>query len=349
MSFKTNDIMFLLGAGCSFDAKIPVANKMIEDIEKELLPKDTDWKKFKDLYNYVKSSIIYAEGIFGKFNNPFSIEKFVNVLTELEKKEANIVYPFIANWNNRLLDLAGGNFENIKKLKSLITRQLIEWIKLDNYKEASYYKAFYDFQRELQLPLRIFSLNYDLCFEQIQPLDFDLEMGFDDDKIWNSVRFEENDYVNVGIYLYKLHGSITWKRDIDKGNILTLSEHPVKEPDLIFGTDAKLQSIDPYLFYVYEFRKYSLVSKLIIVIGYSFSDNYINNLLKQALEHEPDRKLIYVSPSEEETPEVIKTKLNLNGCNQLIFKKKTAKEFLTQELKLDQISTYLSKSMDDVF
>ena len=69
MSFKSNDIIFLLGAGCSSDATIPIANKMIEDIENKLLVKDKDWIEYKDLYNYIKSSILYADGIFGNFIN----------------------------------------------------------------------------------------------------------------------------------------------------------------------------------------------------------------------------------------------------------------------------------------
>lgn len=72
--------------------------------------------------------------------------------------------------------------------------------------------------------------------------------------------------MEAGIYLYKLHGSITWKGVKEHGHIIKSSVHPEEEPDLIFGTDSKLQSIDPYLFYVYEFQKYSLEIKAIVVI-----------------------------------------------------------------------------------
>lgn len=348
MSFKSNDIIFLLGAGCSNDAGIPIANEMIKDIENNLI--NREWGEFKDLYNYVKSSILYAEGIFGSFNNSFNIEKFVNALSELEKRERNIVYPFIANWNNRLLDLAGKDFININKFKNLITNQLIGWVKRENYQqEARYYQKFYDFQKELQLSLRIFSLNYDLCFELLKPNDFTLELGFDENRIWNSFRFEENPNVSIGVYLYKLHGSITWKREKEKGNILKLSEHPEKEPDLIFGTDTKLQSIDPYLFYVYEFRKYSLECKIIIVIGYSFSDGYINSLIKQAIENDPNRKIICIAPkSEDNKKEITKRKLQLKDDNQIIIIEKKAKEFLENELTVKKIAEFLDVK-EDVF
>ncbi|AMQ22085.1 hypothetical protein HNQ34_003065 [Anoxybacillus tepidamans] len=351
MSIKENDVVFLLGAGCSFDAGIPTVNKMVEDIENSLLKNKDEWKGLQDLYFYIKSAILYADGIFGKFHNTVGIEKIMNVLSELEKKEKNLVYPFIANWNNRLIDLAGANFEGIRKLKKLITTQLINWIKLEDYRAADYYRHFYEFQKEVGKSIRVFTLNYDLCFEYAKPHGSELELGFDENRTWNSLRFDSNNQdIEAGIYLYKLHGSITWKRDKDQGHILKSSVHPEEEPDLIFGTDTKLQSIDPYLFYVYEFRKYTLESKIIIVIGYSFSDEYINNLIKQSLEHKPERVLIVVDirQDEEKVKSEIQAALKLKSSSQIVIYSKSAKEFLENDLTVTEISKYLPK-VEDAF
>ena len=154
---KNNEVIFLVGAGSSYDAKIPTTTRMITEIEDDLLK--SKWNDLKDLYFYIKSAILYGEGIFGNFNNTFSIEKFVNVLRELEKRDRNVVYPFIANWNNRLIELSGDNFKEISRLNELITKQLVKWIMLDDYSVADYYKKFYTFQEEVGHPLRIFSLN----------------------------------------------------------------------------------------------------------------------------------------------------------------------------------------------
>jgi hypothetical protein len=352
MSFKETDIIFLLGAGCSYEVGIPVAIKMVENIESDLLKNDKKWKGHENLYNYIKSAILYADGIFGNFNNAFNIERFVNVLLELEKKERNIVYPFIANWNNRLIDLAGSDFANLKTLKDLITNQLIEWIKVDDYQEkAKYYRKFYEFQKEFEMPLRVFTLNYDLCFEMLKPVDSILELGFDETRTWNSIRFEDTEKINAQIFLYKLHGSITWKKDKAKGNVLKLSEHPEKEPDLIFGTDTKLQSIDPYLYYVYSFRKHSLESKLIVIIGYSFSDIYINDLIKQALNNNKSRKIISVAPHFG-TPQIkasIMKKIGVEDESQVIALDMTASTFLEGELTVESMSKYIGSDADDVF
>lgn len=350
MSIKENDVIFLLGAGCSFDAGIHTANRMVEDIEKVLLFQREEWSDLRDLYYYIKSAIVYGEGINGNFNATVGIEKIMSVLSELEKREKNTVYPFIANWNNRLIDLAGAKFKGITTLKNLISKQLISWIKLEHYRAAEYYGNFYRFQKELEHSLRVFTLNYDLCFESAKPQDSNLELGFDENGVWSSFRFERNENVDVNVYLYKLHGSITWKRDKERGNILKLSAHPEDEPDLIFGTDTKLQSIDPYLFYVYEFRKYLLGCKALIIIGYSFSDSYINNLIKQALEHDPNRVIIVVDLKEEESlKRDIINALNLRDSSQIRIYSKKAKDFLEQDLRLEEISRHLSREVEEIF
>ncbi|MBZ5622345.1 MAG: SIR2 family protein, partial [Acidobacteriia bacterium] len=150
---------------------------------------------------------------------------------------------------------------------------------------------------ELNFAVRIFSLNYDLCLEH-HAKERPLEMGFDKTtESWDFRRFEARDEEAPHIYLYKLHGSITWYREKHEGNILKLAATPQAEPDLIFGTDYKMQYIDPYLFYAYELRRYSLEAKIILTIGYSFRDDHINRIITQALQHDQSRVLVAVSRS----------------------------------------------------
>lgn len=351
MNIKDNDVLFLLGAGCSYDAGIPTVVAMINQIEETLLKEHPEWADLESLYHYVKSSIIYSEGIFGNYNSLVGVERLMVTLSELEKKERNIVYPFIANWNNRLIDLAGANFDGIKKLKSLITNQLTSWISIPDYNKASYYRFFYRFQQALQYPIRVFSLNYDLCFESMRPQDIALETGFDESKNWNSMRFEPNTLgVEPAVYLYKLHGSINWYRAKERGNVLRESAHPRPDAELVFGTEAKLQSADPYLFFVYQLRQYLLDSKIVVVLGYSFSDTYINTLLVQALQSSPDRALLIIDPSVDESYlDKLQMALGINSPRQLISLAKRAAEFLDADLTVENIERYMLKSADDVF
>jgi hypothetical protein len=56
--------MFLLGAGASADAGIPISARMIGEIE-QLLKSDPEWRPFVELYHHVKSAIFYSSGLKG--------------------------------------------------------------------------------------------------------------------------------------------------------------------------------------------------------------------------------------------------------------------------------------------
>lgn len=142
--------------------------------------------------------------------------------------------------------------------------------------------------------------------------------------------------------------NIDWVRDKSTG-LLARYDAPQEEAELIFGTDAKLQSIDPFLFNVYEFRNYSLLSKLVIIVGYSFNDSHINDLLGQALRTSPLRKILVVDVRSESTQDILsKLRLDSNHESQIIFQKMTAKEYLEQGLNQEQIEALL-KDKEDVF
>lgn len=345
-----NNVMFLIGAGCSAPAGIKMANQMVEDIE-EFVKDKKNWEKFSKLYYYLKSAILYSDGISGNFTTSLNVERLVVVLTELGKKEQNIAYPFIGNWNTRLMEVAGKGFEDIEAFQDLIKQQLFDWINIGDFTPAEYYSGFGKFKRELGYPIRIFSFNYDLCIEMVLK-DFNIELGFDPKtKGWVYSNFEPNSDKDIDIYLYKLHGSIDWERATDKGNVLVKRSGPGSGSEMIFGTDAKLTSTDPYLYYVFEFRKYSLSDdcKLIIVIGYSFGDDYMNKLIAQALSASQQRNVLIIDKFD---PDWIKQNfVSKYGVNpdQVKTCKRSADDFLREDLTLSFIADYLPSSDETPF
>lgn len=320
--FRDNEIIVLVGAGCSVDAGIPTSKTMATKLE-ELLNKQQKWSEFRHLYNFMKSAILYADGINGSFADNFDIEKLMNVTSELEKKQETTLYPFIGSWNPRLLELTDHEFKEIKEFRNMIQDQLKDWVTIPNYSSANYYKRFFDFQSEYNFPLRMFSLNYDRCLEENTPDDKELERGFDpDSRTWDGRRFDAGYEHQPDVYLYKMHGSIDWMRDENKGHILMEVDKTPEKPDLIFGTNYKMQYIDPYLFYTYEFRKYTLESKVILTVGYSFRDEHVNGILGQALKNEKTRRIIAISPSIVIPPQFNDIK------DQIVSVKESAKDFL---------------------
>lgn len=295
INFRDNDILFLLGAGASADAGIPTSIKMISEIE-SLIKDDPAWKEYNDLYDYMKSALFYSRGIKGHFENSLNIEDLVNSLSEIEKKEEHIIYPFIGNWNMKLLEVGGTDFARVRSFKDLILAKLTKWVTKQDYRPAAYYSHLLSLQKELSARLHIFTLNYDLCLEN-NCKGIKLERGFDEStRQWDWRLFDESNPggENVKIYLYKLHGSIDWMRtptaDITYSEDVTQVERPL----LIFGTDYKLQYIDPYLFLMYQFRRRSLEAKVVVTIGYGFGDPHINAILAQALATRRDVKLYSV-------------------------------------------------------
>lgn len=362
MKSRSTDIIFLLGAGASIEAGIPASATMIDKIENLLHNNDT-WKNYLHLYNHVKSAIHYSAGLKGSFGNsvPFNIETLVNTLYELERNEEHPLYPFIAAWNSRFVGLAKPDFSNVREFRRLILKELKRWMCPEDMSAGDYYKGIIHLQQELNYPLHVFSLNYDLCVEQIRRQEFRVETGFADygpNHHWDWERFELSEggpALLPQVYLYKLHGSINWKRDEGK-NLFSVAQTENVESDrmnVIFGRDFKLDAADPYLFYAYQFRRFTLDSRLIVVIGYSFSDYHINKILTQALKRDEPRKLLLVSRCEtdeecyKETTKVEKA-LDVDR-EKVIVKLGTAKSFLQQDGLAKELIDEIPEPKDSPF
>lgn len=355
MRFKKDGIIILLGAGCSVEAGIPTSNMMINDIEALISGEKKEpnakvkWEEFRELYSFIKSSIIYSFGLNKRFGEKanFNIEKLVDTLSELEKRETHILYPFISEWEKKLSIYAGENFHKIKELRKHIVDKLQEWVTITDYNKAEYYSKFIDFREEYTHPLQVFSLNYDLCLEK-HASEVYLETGFDNtnDRKWSWRKFEEiENVISADIYLYKMHGSINWVRDAEDN--LTYSDEIVKisKPELIFGTSYKMQYIDPYLFFATEFRKFTLETQLIITIGYGFGDEHINGMLRQAIRNDAKRRILCVMLNGD--MELLHKTLNPTSDEQITLRNETAKYFLMNNCNIPTLESILPPILEE--
>jgi len=106
----------------------------------------------------------------------------------------------------------------------------------------------------------------------------------------------------------KLHGSLDWVDDEMYGICsLLFDRHPKAEdfevnklPLLIFGTDAKLSGKDPFLTLVHAFSEHLRLADVLVAIGYSFTDVYINEIVEQRMRDNLSLKLIVVGPRTDE-------------------------------------------------
>ena len=343
MKSRSTDMIFLLGAGASADAGIPPSATMIEQIE-DLLANDGAWKEYKVLYDHVRSAIHYAAGLRGMHRDvPYNIEVLVNTLYELERNEQHPLYPFIAAWNSRFVLLAGSAFASVGSLRRQILERLKRWTCPEDGTKAQYYRRMIHLQQALNFPLHIFSLNYDLCVEELrQEPGFRVETGFEGvgpTHPWDWERFESAETVPSDpphIFLYKLHGSIDWKRN-DAKNVYSVAQVgniESEKMEVIFGRGFKLEAADPYLFYAYQFRRFTLAAQLIVLLGYGFGDDHINKMLAQALRSGQSRRLLVVikcaADKCSERAREIAENLGVDRA-QVLVEAGTVKEFLERE------------------
>lgn len=345
--FGKNKIIILLGAGASCDAGMFNSFQMIAEIEKKL---DADWADYKVLYNYIQSSHFHLERIKGIPAKEiiFNIENLVSLLETIIKisvKDLD-VYPFVGSWEKELVAATGNNFSHAENFKKKILSKLKdEWLSPADFKRLSgYYKKLKE--TNYTYPLKIFSLNYDMCIEEnLQNETLTLERGFNEDKIWDYRKYDLDADVTSDFYLYKLHGSLDWTRDEEKRltYVDLVQRTDPNQMEIIFGVQNKLQSYDPYLFYFYAFREASLDAELIITSGYGFMDKHINDNLTAAFRLNPNKMLLVNIYDQEDVEgakikKMIAEKLQIRA-DQIKIVNCTTKEFFNNNLNIDYFSS----------
>ena len=148
---------------------------------------------------------------------------------------------------------------------------------------------------------------------------------------------EKSNNIAPQLVLYKLHGSINWKRNATTKELFSVEQIENVDPDkmeVIFGREFKLEAADPYLFFAYNFRDFSLETRLIVTLGYGFGDGHINKMLGQSLRNDPERRLLVIQHCSE--PELASRKVEVSVAldldpsqtEQVIVHAGSAKQFL---------------------
>jgi hypothetical protein len=174
--------------------------------------------------------------------------------------------------------------------------------------------------------LRLFTTNYDLCFERaagqlglttIDGFSFTAPRRFDP-------RFFEYDIVRrvpvaadnagyvPGVFQYfKIHGSVDW--EIGETGIVTINEAaPPERACLIYPTRQKFQLSfqQPHLELMAQFlAALRQANTCLLVLGFGFNDDHLTEPILSALETNPHLRLIVVSPRSDEHYDTGKTQV----------------------------------------
>ena len=232
----------------------------------------------------MEGGIRFQRGLLGQDpGEPVNIEQLATACLRLKARVDNPITPYVSGWNQRLIDLEKATPNLLDEYTAVLFGRLRDELKTPADEAISYLTHLGDFRQEAEVEM--FTLNYDLCFERafghIMPAK--IVNGFTKEG-WTPASLDEED----GLTYLKLHGSLDWIEDEQFG-ICSLESPPHRQaptlegqpPLLIFGTDSKLTGKEPFLTLLYRFSRSLENSTLLVTIGYSFADAYLNEIISQ--------------------------------------------------------------------
>jgi len=310
-----NKSLFLFGAGATMEAGCYTSRQILSDILE-----NTNFKEFKDLLHFLFSSLEYhskwrtlKQKESGLLVTPFvsNIEDLVLLIKRIKNRDIYLPYPITGSWSDKINEfdnywhkISNSPAQNniFQSLETKIRDELYTWLAVgkEKFSYLEPLKEFLEDASNAQINLDIFTLNYDLVLEKYFNCN-DITLlnnGFYN----NFFRGHKDDKISdTRINYYKLHGSIDWIKNEDSEIELINNDEIKKNLSrslIIFGEGNKFLSVDPFLTLSYAFKEKLEERDFFFVIGYSFFDSYINNLLLEGLRKTSDfnKKLIVVNP-----------------------------------------------------
>lgn len=319
-------VSFLIGAGCSVCAGLPLMNELTSRICENLNPDktdDSDEKTAFGLLQEVKSRFDGLENV--------SIEDF---LSEIQDIDAILQRQSTKGVKAPIYISAGAEYSLIHtQLLMKRVKEEIRKILGGNISTIKYHRRFckaihYDLvkgRKRTKHPVNYFILNYDTLFEDALALE---GIAFNDGFVggatawWDHLRFGGEEFSLGGerileARVYKLHGSIDWikpaQSDFPIRMRITLPKDEIigsGEPVVIYPSSTKYKETqyDPYAQMMISFRKYLTITEnhILAIIGYGFNDEHINIEIYKAIRNSDGALSVIVFCGVDELPNTIR-------------------------------------------
>jgi hypothetical protein len=302
---KPNTVAYLVGAGLSVDASLPHSVELAAKLKRYLQDQASDDKNDEAkvqlalLYFLLGGIRFQWARLGGDPDQHINIEQIATAALRLRLRGKDPLAAYVASWNEKIAEFESAQEGALERFGEMIFARLKEWLATPAGERIEYINRMADLHTG-DTNVSIFSLNYDLLVETaFLNAGRPTVNGFKDGR-WNPELFANRS----GIRLYKLHGSLDWVDDEMYGICsLAFDRHPraedfevSKPPLLIFGTDSKLTGKDPFLTLVHAFSEQLQTASVLIVVGYSFSDQYINEIIEQRMRDNLPMRMVLVSP-----------------------------------------------------
>lgn len=356
-----NKSIFLLGAGASYGTGCKMSQDMLNALLEEILRGHRFSSTQKEAFMFLLSCLEYHNKWRSfQTNNKFiftpNIEELALLIRRVKNRENFLPYPITGNWADKLSLLESQHLKEssdetlFESLDRIIKQELLpSWLVFDKEKLKLFdplRQLLADYAEE-DFKIDLFSLNYDLVIESyFNQYDVRPWRGFSNND-WRGFSFEE-DSMTGKINLYKLHGSLDWVR-LESGEVKEIDHCTNEElsiidsrhnPYVIFGHGTKTFSVDPFFDLVHKFKSKLTYASYIFVIGYSFFDPYINNLIIEAL-NKGNKRLIIINPTF--GPQEIKYKTAENIEEAKTIDNKNVNKILVEYIEAIQANPFYSE------
>lgn len=290
--FNLKNVNFLFGSGTSSGA-IPTMSKLYEDLHFDEDEKETECEF---------DSIVKKEGdnLEKCLNVMYSARSYYSGLEDSDKEEQKKIESQKSLYDSLIKKIENHIFNSIN----------ISFESEAGQKVLAYYKTFYQkiaLRNKDNSRIRVFTTNNDLFNEiALDALNIHYINGFSGGlhKFFNPAIFnytwskrmdtsiDKYEPVENMVYLYKIHGSVNWRETKDAGNNyfeieeVIPSETKADGSVLIYPTPTKQDKSlgSPYVDLFREFQNKLLEPhSVLFVIGYSFSDRHVNDIIYRAL------------------------------------------------------------------
>jgi len=286
-------IVFLLGAGASKEAGVPLTFEFVDEYRKSLKRVDSPLLKPFDLIVGLLNQALSKEA---SAPAKCDIEAVLSALDTLTKSPLHINALF-----ERRPDTAEVKPEEVTALRQGV-EQFIRERGIAGYERLVYLIPFLRFLKDFG-PIRVFTTNYDIVLDRFFTAT---EVPWTDGFRLRWAADELNERPGISAYVYKLQGSVTW--------FYTESDGFISLP-LVEGAERirLLSGERPTSVILYPARKDTFAGPIVeltrmlqeelvratycIVVGYSFRDERFRRVLFDAGVANRSLRLILIGPS----------------------------------------------------
>lgn len=284
-------VIFLLGAGASRDAGMPLVSELTDEIRTSLReirdPVGECGEEAHDLFEAVTRLDDRVEKNYEAF---FEWIEYLRRATREPFSLATKLELNVQRLARTVNCLAWG-------IKRPIVRSLLGRRQRETY-DPAYLSQLADFLPE-RGRLHVFTTNYDVCVEEAcRSHGINVLTGFSAKSgKWTPSVFRG---LSRGMNLYKLHGSLNWtsKNDRRGSAFQDIIEHPIDwngDPELVLGPGPKLQFDEPFVTLYSEFHRAVRKAHICVAIGCSLADEHIRNPISRA--NQQGMAIVDVNPS----------------------------------------------------